>query len=853
MSTQFGDFSTIKPSLQLQKMVEKNSGPYVGLVTNNRDPERLGRIAIIIEASVGTTKTYQSHEVICRYMTPFYGTKGAEHTEGSYANSDAPGSYSQSRHSYGMWMVPPDVGTRVMVLFVEGDASQAYWIGCIPEPNNNFMTPGIAASTNTQVDAQGDFQLSKEDLYGTDKVPAGEINTRLLADSPGNIKQPVHPFAETLRQEGLIQDAVRGTTTSSARRESPSQVYGISTPGRKDPRGKKRKIGGVDSIKQEIVDRLTGHTFVMDDGDSAGENQLVRMRSASGHQLLLNDSAGVVYLANGSGNVWMEFSANGAIDIYAGNSVNIRAGGDLNLHSDSDINMFARNQIKLRSLNKMVIDGGAIQQYSDTDIQLQATTGSITEKAPNGSILSYAGQQQIHMASGQHHLTGGQVHFNSIGTNSSLFNNLERTNATDTNPFGTGTRHVFVPDVNPMEKYQAGPLEVTVEGNVSMSGMRVPTHEPFPYHYDKIVSFVGMGPSLNDKIPGTAEFIAQRNRTSENPTIRIGQFQADLQAHLESIGLGTVDSATSKISKKSTSVGTIAKIQKAADDFTNRYNALYNVANNPMSPITAGVNDAIDQTISSIKGEVSKTLKDQIFVKDSGVLFTAGNLSQKVSNTASKVIESLSSPGSSTSTIAGIFQDNAGIPDTALSFVDTAAGAGKIDKIGLTQAGLGILRSNSSKFNKAYNAVNTGLQIGAKGVEVASAITGKSQLEIYSKGASFVQNTYKNIMGGKVTAVTNIKSMVSTLGTNIGKTFASVTSAVGGFFSKWSDKRLKEEITLVGKSPRGINIYQFKYKQQPGTYQGVMAQEVPWASVMTDTGYYKVDYSKTDVEFRRLN
>ena len=754
MSTQFSDFSTIKPSLHLQKMVEKNSGPYVGLVTNNRDPERLGRIAVIIEASVGTTKDYQSHEVLCRYMTPFYGTKGAEHIESSYNNSDSPGSYSQSRHSYGMWMVPPDTGTRVMILFVEGDASQAYWIGCIPEPNNNFMTPGIAASTNTQVEALGDFQQSKEEMYGTDKVPAGEINTRLLADAPGSVKQPIHPFAETLRQEGLIQDTVRGTTTSSARRESPSQVYGISTPGRKDPRGRKRKIGGVDSVKQEIVDRLTGHSFVMDDGDSNGENQLIRLRSSSGHQLLLNDSSGVVYLANGSGNVWMEFSANGAIDIYSGNSINIRAGGDLNLHSDSDINMFARNQIKMRSLNKTVIDGGAIQQFSDTDIQLQATTGSITEKAPNGSILTYAGQQQIHMAGGQHHLTGAQVHFNSIGTNSSIFSDLERTNATDTNPFGTGTRHVFIPDVNPMEKYQAGPLEVTVEGNVSMSGMRVPTHEPFPYHYDKIISFAGTtGPSLNDKIPGTSEFISQRNRNSSNPTIKIGQFQADLQAHLEAKGLAK---------KTNNTVGAITKIQQEADKFTKTYNTLYSIKNESLTPITAGVNDAISQTISSINGNVSQTLKDQVFINQSGTLFTSGNLSQKVSTSASKVINSLSSATTSSSTVAGIFQDNAGITSSAVNFVDQIAGAGKIN-----------------------NIAKTGIQYGMKGVDVASSITGLSQNEVIGKSAKFVQNNYKNIMGGHVTAMTNVKSLVSNVGSRISSTIASVGSSIGSFFSRF--------------------------------------------------------------------
>ncbi len=77
----------------------------------------------------------------------------------------------------------------------------------------------------------------------------------------------------------------------------------------------------------------------------------------------------------------------------------------------------------------------------------------------------------------------------------------------------------------------------------------------------------------------------------------------------------------------------------------------------------------------------------------------------------------------------------------------------------------------------------------------------------------------------------------------------------GAFFKgfKLSDIRLKEEIQLVGKSPAGINIYSFKYKHTDGTYQGVMAQEVPWATKMTDTGFYMVDYNKVDVEFRRLN
>ena len=67
-----------------------------------------------------------------------------------------------------------------------------------------------------------------------------------------------------------------------------------------------------------------------------------------------------------------------------------------------------------------------------------------------------------------------------------------------------------------------------------------------------------------------------------------------------------------------------------------------------------------------------------------------------------------------------------------------------------------------------------------------------------------------------------------------------------------SDIRLKENISLIGKSPRGINIYEFKYIGAEGRYQGVMAQEVPWASEKGDDGFLRVDYSQVDVPFIKI-
>jgi hypothetical protein len=91
-------------------------------------------------------------------------------------------------------------------------------------------------------------------------------------------------------------------------------------------------------------------------------------------------------------------------------------------------------------------------------------------------------------------------------------------------------------------------------------------------------------------------------------------------------------------------------------------------------------------------------------------------------------------------------------------------------------------------------------------------------------------------------------SLPAALGGSVGGAVSAIASVFG-----FSDERLKEDIKLIGSSPSGINIYEFKYKHTSGTWQGVMAQEVPWARTMTDTGFYMVDYGKVDVEFRRIH
>ena len=78
----------------------------------------------------------------------------------------------------------------------------------------------------------------------------------------------------------------------------------------------------------------------------------------------------------------------------------------------------------------------------------------------------------------------------------------------------------------------------------------------------------------------------------------------------------------------------------------------------------------------------------------------------------------------------------------------------------------------------------------------------------------------------------------------------------GGLFS---DIRLKDNISQTGYSKSGITMYKFSYKGDDKVWSGVMAQDLlamgKENAVHKDkeTGYYKVDYSKIDVEMKPLN
>ena len=93
-------------------------------------------------------------------------------------------------------------------------------------------------------------------------------------------------------------------------------------------------------------------------------------------------------------------------------------------------------------------------------------------------------------------------------------------------------------------------------------------------------------------------------------------------------------------------------------------------------------------------------------------------------------------------------------------------------------------------------------------------------------------------------------SAIGTIGSAFGTGGGASTPTTG------SDRRLKQNIKLIGVSPKGLNIYSFEYIDKvfgEGTWQGVMSDEIPQDAVIKHKdGYDKVDYSKLDVTFKQI-
>ncbi len=513
-----------RSSAQITENAKLGSGPFLARIISHLDPSFMGSLEVTLLRDQGNSMGDDNQSYIVRCAMPFFGYTAFEHMGQNDGSKNTLEGYNDTQKSYGMWFVPPDIGVNVLVFFVDGDPSQGFWMGCVPAKFANNMVPGIAASTDVYLD-----ENDKKKFNTKQPLPVAEINKKVNTKDQkidaDKIKKPLHPIAERFLEQGLVEDDVRGFTTASARRETPSMVYGISTPGPLDRRAnaKKSLIGKQEDLTKTTVpvSRLGGTQFVIDDGDdryvrktaaaegpvsyvdvingvdaATGEKvntkgdptipygECVRIRTRTGHQILMHNSEDLIYIGNSRGTSWIEMTSNGKIDIYAEDSVSIHSKTDFNFRADRDINFECGRNMNFRT------ETGKWHAEVGTDLEFLVNSDAKLTVGANLDILVGAGTKistntDLDIASSaaiKISATGDL----SIGSGSNIketapkihLNNTESAEpaavADFVRPYDLHDNVATSTTAGWDKKYQSGVVQSFMK--------RIPMHEPWPLH-----------------------------------------------------------------------------------------------------------------------------------------------------------------------------------------------------------------------------------------------------------------------------------------------------------------------------------------------------------------------------------
>tara|TARA_B100000965_G_scaffold245350_1_gene205873 strand:- start:15865 stop:17286 length:1422 start_codon:yes stop_codon:yes gene_type:complete len=326
--------------------VVKNAGLFVGKVIETVDDRYEGYLHVEIfgQGYVGETdsKAERANYVRVRRGSP-YG--------GSYQFANATNSYGMSSH-------PPAPGTSVLVAF-PANSNTGIMVCVLPDITRNASVPtdptAFVDSENNAIGPTLDPSVKKQ--TGKNKKPRATPET--IQSEATDQKDKINDSEIT--SQGIGLDSIRGLSSSSQRRESPTQVFGFNTPG--------------------------GHQFVMDDGTlpnsdtcltpdkerEGGLSKLTRFRSAGGAQILFHDGVGIVYIINQNGSSWIQMGSDGKIDVYSESDISMHTETDFNFHCGGDFNIDADSiNMKARGTDGATIETatGEFNLHANKDIKL---------------------------------------------------------------------------------------------------------------------------------------------------------------------------------------------------------------------------------------------------------------------------------------------------------------------------------------------------------------------------------------------------------------------------------------------------------------------------------------------------
>ena len=336
---------------------EKNSSKVLGHLGNG-----VYKAVVITENSLGEKFIDPTGQGIIAAYVPALG--------------DSPDEPRYFRHAQtgALFNVPDKTGTTILEFFA----------------HNGNLTEGFWFATSTDI-----VDIVSGGASGKGKVDGSGLGEGLFADTP-TMKSPedqhdVELDAETLpnsptnkiiADQGTFSDTLRGTTTTTPRRDAAydrtqhSKVMGIKSSG--------------------------GSSFSIDDG-SVGEDgtihpEQIRIVTSSGAGVILDGGNDFIYVVNSSGSGWVEIGASGEVMVYAEGSLNMRTEKDFNVRADKNINLEAKENVNIKSIE------GNTKVNSDKEIHLRSKGNTMlqTESTLNVNV----GVNGIVTTGGKLHLNG---------------------------------------------------------------------------------------------------------------------------------------------------------------------------------------------------------------------------------------------------------------------------------------------------------------------------------------------------------------------------------------------------------------------------------------------------------------